>query len=38
MLQAKCPVIARDAGVSPGSIVLKQGQGLGRKEYAGPHS
>ncbi|MBN1889904.1 MAG: DUF89 family protein [Thermoflexales bacterium] len=25
MLQAKCPVIARDAGVSPGSIVLKQG-------------
>ena len=25
LLQAKCPVIARDLGVSVGSIVLKQG-------------
>jgi uncharacterized protein with ATP-grasp and redox domains len=25
MLQAKCPIIARDAGVAVGSIVLKQG-------------
>jgi uncharacterized protein with ATP-grasp and redox domains len=29
LLQAKCPVIARDLGVPPGSIVLRQGGGNG---------
>jgi uncharacterized protein with ATP-grasp and redox domains len=38
MLQAKCPIIARDVGVPVGSIVLKQGEGSrlrGGEQYAG---
>jgi len=26
LLQAKCPIVARDVGVPVGSIVLRQGQ------------
>jgi hypothetical protein len=29
LLQAKCPIIARDVGAPVGGIVLKQGVGLG---------
>lgn len=37
LLQAKCPIIARDVGVPVGSIVLKQGKGSelkGGEQYA----
>jgi hypothetical protein len=30
LLQTKCPVIAHDAGVPVGSIVLERGRGTGR--------
>jgi len=38
LLQAKCPVIARDAGVPVGSIILRQGRAYAEHRGGQPHS